>query len=105
MSWVKLDDNFFTHPKVVAVGAEASGLYVWALAYCSRHLTDGRVPRGWVQQAVGRRTTKLAELLVEQGLWEENGTGWLVHDYLDYQPTRDAILAKRQRDSERKARG
>lgn len=105
MAWVKLDDSFFCHPKVVSVGAEASGLYVWALAYSSHNLTDGRVPRAWVLQAVGRRAKRLSDALVEQGLWEENGAGWTIHDYLHYQPSREKVLDKRREDSARKGRG
>jgi hypothetical protein len=105
VTWVKLDDSFFCHPKVVSVGAEASGLYVWGLTYSAHNLTDGHVPAAWVRQAVGGRAKKLSGLLVEHGLWSENGAGWLIHDYDKYNPSRERILAKRQADSERKAAG
>lgn len=103
MSWVKLDDSFFSHPKVVNAGTEAIGLYVLGLTYSSHHLTDGHVPAAWVKQAVGAKVAKLTGALVEHGLWELNGTGWLIHDYLIYNPNRTDVLAKRQRDSDRKA--
>ena len=105
MSWVKLDDSFYSHPKVVSAGAEASGLYVWALAYSSHHLTDGHVPGAWVKQMMGRRAGAISAVLVETGLWEVNGTGWLIHDYLNYNPPREYILEKRRKDSTRKKRG
>jgi hypothetical protein len=105
MPWVKLDDSFYSHPKVVAAGVEAVGLYVMALTYCSHHLTDGHVPAGWVKEKVGGRARKLAGALVEHSLWEQNGSGWLIHDYLDFNPARASILEKRRKDSERKAAG
>jgi hypothetical protein len=105
MPWVKLDDSFYSHPKVVSAGVEATGLYVLALTYAARHLTDGHVPKAWVKQVVGNRTRKLSSALVEHGLWSENGTGWLIHDYLIYNPSREKIHAKRAADSERKAVG
>lgn len=105
MPWVKLDDSFFSHPKVVGAGAEATGLYVWSLAYSSHYLTDGHVPAAWVRQTVGKRAKILAARLVEHGLWEENGAGWHIHDYLEYQPSRDRVLARRSADSARKGRG
>jgi hypothetical protein len=105
MPWVKLDDSFFCHPKIVTVGAEATGLYVWALTYSAHNLTDGHIPAAWVRQAVGTRAKKLATLLVEHGLWEENGTGWMIHDYGQYNPSREKILARRAADSQRKAGG
>lgn len=104
MPWVKLDDSFFCHPKIVEAGAEASGLYVWALTYSAHNLTDGHVPAGWVKQAVGSRAKRLAGILVEHGLWTENGTGWVIHDYHDYNPSRESIVEKRRKDSERKVR-
>lgn len=95
MSWVKLDDSFFSHPKVVNAGTEAIGLYVLGLTYSSHHLTDGHVPSAWVRQAVGSKAKKLTETLMEHGLWELNGTGWLIHDYLEYQASREQIQAQR----------
>ena len=105
MSWVRLDDSFFSHPKIVTAGTEAVGLYVIALTYSSHHLTDGHVPAAWVRQAAGAKATKLADALVEQGLWTENGAGWVIHDYLDYNPSRQKVLEKRAADSRRKGAG
>jgi hypothetical protein len=108
MPWVKLDDSFFSHPKVVTAGTEAIGLYVMALTYSAHHLTDGHVPAGWVKEKAGPKARKLAAALTEppsgfeHGLWDLNGTGWVIHDYLDYNPSRESILAKRRTDSERK---
>jgi len=105
MPWVKLDDSFYSHPKVVNAGHEAIGLYVISLTYASHQLTDGHVPAAWVKQQVGSRTSKLAGVLVEHALWEQNGTGWVIHDYLNYNPSRESIVEKRRKDSVRKAGG
>lgn len=105
MTWVRLDDSFFCDPKIVEVGAEASGLYAWALAYSSHNLLDGHVPAAWVKQAVGTRAKRLSGLLVSHGLWAENGTGWEIQNYLKYNPSRAQILSKRRAESERKASG
>jgi hypothetical protein len=105
MPWVRLDDSFFCHPKAVEAGVEACGLYVWALTYSAHNLTDGHVPGAWVKQAVGARARRLAARLIAQGLWVENGTGYVIHDYLDFNPSRASVLAKRKADSDRKAGG
>jgi hypothetical protein len=111
MPWVKLDDSFYSHPKVVNAGHEAVGLYITALTYASHHLTDGHIPAAWVRQQVGSKTDKLSRALVEaptgfeHGLWVENGTGWVIHDYLNYNPSRERILDKRRKDSARKSGG
>lgn len=101
--WVKLDDSFFSHPKIVNAGTEAVGLYVLALTYSAHHLTDGHVPEAWVRQAVGSKAHKLSAALVEHRLWSRNGTGWVIHDFHDYNPTREQVATKRAADSRRKA--
>lgn len=45
MTWVRLDDEFPEHPKVVAVGPLGLALQVAGLAYCNRNLTDGFIPK------------------------------------------------------------
>jgi hypothetical protein len=44
MPWVKLDDRFFTNPKVIGAGRDARDLYLAGLCYCAAELTDGFVP-------------------------------------------------------------
>jgi hypothetical protein len=108
MPWVKIDDSFYSHPKVVAAGHEATGFYIAALTYASHHLTDGHVSEEWAKREGGQRAPRLIAALTsappgfEHGLWERNGSGWNIHDYLDYNPSRERILAKRKADSERK---
>ena len=46
----------------------------------------------------------VAELLVDSGLWEEVPGGYRVHDYLDYNPSRDKVLAERKEWADKKAR-
>lgn len=85
MSWAKLDDGIYDHPKVLNTSLEALGLYLLALAYAARHLTDGRLS-GPAITMLSRGDTSLAPILVAQGLWEgpnEVG-GYLIHDYLDW---------------------
>lgn len=88
MAWVKLDDNFPDHPKLVGLSAEAGWLWVRCLAYCNRLRTDGKVPRAVVERMT--RSARAPRELVGVGLWHElhteNGAShYAVHDYLDYQ--------------------
>ena len=103
MPWARLDDHFHTHPKVNQAGLEALGLYTVALAYCAHYLTDGKVDQAFVEQKAGRRARQLCERLVDAGLWERNGDGFLVHDYLKYNESRKSVLLRRAKDSGRKA--
>ena len=101
MPWVRLDDQFPDHPKVVAAGADAAWLYVMALCYCNRMLTDGFVPADQVPRMA---PVKFAKRLVEVGLWTSAPGGYTVHDYHDFQPTREEVLAERAQNAERQER-
>jgi hypothetical protein len=100
MAWAKLDDGFHAHPKVMQAGLAATGLHVLAISYCSRYLTDGHVSAEFVRQVASRNASKLVSKLVEAGLWEvrdeKPDSGWIVHDYLDYNPSRAEVIAARR---------
>lgn len=108
MSWVKIDDQFPSHPKVQRAGLEARALYITALCYSANHLTDG-----FVTQEVTPLLTAMSQIsngdvavkrLVEVGLWEVCEGGYMIHDYLIYNPNGDKIRAKRTANANRQAR-
>lgn len=105
MPWVRLDDNLDSHRKVRRAGNEAFGVWTRSLCYSAGALTDGHVDPEWLQERVGSKAvSRMAELLVVSGLWEPNSDGWVIHDYLDHNPTRASVLAKRKTDAQRKAK-
>ena len=99
VTWVRIDDHFDEHEKVVGLSDAAFRAFVTGLCYSGRNLTDGRIPGAKLPR---RRTVSE---LVAAGLWDENGNGVKVHDYLDFQPSSATIRAKRAADSRRKKRG
>lgn len=105
MPWVRLDDSLHGHPKAAKAGLEAMGLHALALTHCSAYLTDGHVDPEFVDSKAGRRAPKIVERLIEAGLWELNGSGWLIHDYLSYNPSREQVQNKRAAEAARKASG
>ncbi|KKN16062.1 hypothetical protein LCGC14_0979510 [marine sediment metagenome] len=99
MSWVKLDDNFAGHRKVLAAGLEAAWLHIEGLCYCAQQETDGAILDAALvklTQFSKPKAERLAVRLVEVGLWERNGAGWLIHDYLDYNPSKKELEARRE---------
>jgi len=100
MSWARLDDKFHGNPKVMAAGLPALGLYALGLSYSADQLTDGQVPRKLVTGWPG--WSAAARQLVEVGLWETTEGGWQVHDYCDWNPSRDQVLRDRRSGSKRK---
>lgn len=96
MAWVKLDDQFADHPKVTEAGPLAAWLYICGLTYCSRLLTDGFIPAAQVRRLADVKSPDaLAHRLVTVGLWEACEGGYRIHDYFDYQPTRERVLSTR----------
>jgi hypothetical protein len=105
--WIRLDLDWQENPKFVQLGAAGTTgrlavlLWVSALSYSARHLTDGWVPESWPRvQGYSRGHT---EALEAAGLWipltiTDDG-GWLINDYAEYQITREewAKQSERQR--------
>lgn len=116
MPWFVIDDNAWAHPKLVAAGNAALGLWLRCGAYAAQHLTDGVVPGVVVGMCKG--TPAQVRRLVEAGLWHEHGHtcphpkcaqpqpgDYYMHDYLDpYNPSRREVEARRRREAEKKAR-
>lgn len=106
MSWFKLDDQFFTHPKVLRAGNEATLLYVSGGCYCAKHLTDGLIPKCAVPTLTTlSRASKAVERLLAVGLWHELEDDYEMHDYLVYNPSRVEVESVREAARERRSNG
>lgn len=117
MPWVRIDEEFPHHPKVAPVGPLGIAMQVAALCYCNRYLTDGFVPAAMAPmllplEGIGRQNgagqyelvswQEIVQGLVRTGLWEPVEGGWRIHDFHDYQPTREDVEARRVADHENK---
>lgn len=105
MPWVKLDDRFPSHRKIALLSDRAFRLHVSAMCWCAENLTDGHIGDRELALVANIRGIKAtAKLLEEAGLWDRVDDGWVVHDYLDYNPSRDQVLAERKKNAERQER-
>lgn len=100
MTWVRLDDGFFDHPKIALLPIKSRWVYVGALCYSNRFLTDGKVP---VEVANRWEGPAACQTLVDRGLWEVEGNFYVVAGYLDWNASKEDIEERRRADSERKA--
>jgi hypothetical protein len=107
MSWVKLDDQFFSHPKAREAGKDACLLYLAGLTYCARHLTDGKIPKSAVAIIAAEAWAKptSAAKLIEVGFWHDGGDHYTAHDYLDHNPSREHVQGERAKRSRAGAMG
>jgi len=107
MGWVRIDDNFADHPKVIGLSDSAFRLYIEALCYSNRQLTDGFIPMA-VYLKLSRDDE--ADYLIDAGLWESSHetitgssvtNGYAIRSYTEYQPTREKVHSKRDQSRER----
>lgn len=95
MAWAKLADDFHSHPKVLAVGNVGAGLFARSVAYAAHYLTDGFLPAASAAMLAGP-DQPIIPALVAAGLWEPCDGGYRIHQYLERNPTRAAVLERRR---------
>lgn len=92
MSWARIDDRIAFHPKVVAAGNAAFGLWVRLLAYSCAHATDGFVTTDAIstfdppEGAIDR--------LIQVRLLDKARGGVRLHDFHDWNPSGAQAKAK-----------
>lgn len=102
MPWVRLDDRFPTHRKVALLSDRAFRLYVSALCWSSENLTEGHISDRELTLVARVRGTKTAATeLVTAQLWEREDDGYVIHDFLEYNPSRARVKEDRERNSAR----
>lgn len=102
MPWARLDDSFFANKKTIKVGLLARGLWVTALSFCSFNLTDGLLTYQEIEFLCGKQDpTALIQELLDAKLFEVVDGGYLMHDYLDYNPSRAQVLTEREQARKR----
>ncbi|WP_322500840.1 hypothetical protein TR631_12600 [Streptomyces rochei] len=105
MPWVRLDDRFPSHRKVALLSDRAFRLHVSAICWCAENLTDGHISDRELPLVAHMRGVKAtAKQLEDAGLWDRTDSGWMIHDYLDYNPSREQVTAERKKNAERQER-
>jgi hypothetical protein len=110
MTWFKVDDQLAFHPKTVACGNQAMGLWVRAGAWSAQMLTNGHIPDAMIVALGG--TADDAKALVDGRFWHAPGAecevceaqgllpfeeGYQFHNWIQYQPVRvDVRLAREE---------
>lgn len=91
-TFVRIDDGYPEHPKVMPLSDAAFRAHIEAICWCSRQdgRTNGRIPK-----AVCRKLFrgKVVQELVKQNLFDDLGDEYGVHDYLDFNRSREEIEA------------
>lgn len=105
MTWLRVDDGFHAHPKVLRLSLAARGLWVTLGSYAAHYETDGAIPQSAVRNlAPGRTGSRTIRELLDAGFIGAIEGGYELHDFLDYNPSRAELDAKRGRDRSKKKR-
>ena len=97
MTWANIDDLFPEHPKVLNAGGDAAWLYICGLCFVNRNLTEGRIPKTVIARLSDRKSpARLAQRLVEVGLWHEDGDTYRIHDWEKYNETAETVKARKE---------
>lgn len=96
VSWFRVDDQMPWHPKLMRAGGDAGWLWVCGGCWIAAHGTDGLIPRAAIPMLSDRKSPlRLAERLIDVGLWEDRGEDVYMHDYLDWNPTAVEVAERR----------
>lgn len=106
MSWMKVDDKFHSHPKVLELfngPCPEAAVALWTLAgsWCSDQLTDGFVPVVQVRRL--GFDVAAADELVRVRLWLRAEGGFQFHEWTKINPSRERVERERERGRERAA--
>lgn len=97
MPWVRFDDQFPDHHKVRGLSDAAYRLHNEAIFWCARQLTDGFIPEYELRNISHiSRPYRHINALLSRHLWITVEGGWRIHDYLDYQPSKAQVKARRE---------
>lgn len=101
--YVQLANGFYLNRKVRRLRRtmpSAIGAYAIMLSYCGDNLTDGYVDADTAEFVLDISEQEL-DALQQAGLVESVEGGYVVHDYLEHNRSRQQVMAKRKRERER----
>ncbi len=109
MAFVDVHTGIPSSPKHAPLSDAAFRLWMHALCWSKEHLTDGFIPAAMLPtlHPRGRKvvTELLAVMVPDKGpLWHEVEGGYRIHDYAEWQETKDRVQERRQQWRERKSR-
>jgi hypothetical protein len=105
--YVQLANGFYLNRKVRRLRRtmpSAIGAFVIMLSYCGDNLTDGYVDSDTAEFVLDITTQEL-DALQQAGLTESVDGGYIIHDYLEHNRSRQQVMAKRKRERERYSAG
>jgi len=107
MAWITLSDDYCDHPKFTPLSDGAFRLWHQVLGFCRKYQTDGMVPIATLRAFKAYSPKRVRELTTPwrpgaEPLWHDvEGFGVQLHDYLDWNPSKDEDNERRTGSKER----
>ena len=101
--YAKLKNDFYLNGKIRELRAccpSAVGAFVFAIAYCSDNLTDGRIPGRDLRYVLGVTDEEIDAMCAVDLLEPDGDSGYVIHDYTEHNCRRDQVEKKRERNAE-----
>jgi hypothetical protein len=95
--YVPLDVNFPSDDKILAAGPAAAYLYVCSLAFSKRSGSDGLIRTAQLPALGVPKPERLAQTLVEVGLWRVVENGWQIVAWLKHNKSKADLDANAER--------
>jgi hypothetical protein len=101
LPWIRLDTAMPDHPKIIGLvdghsqGRAAAFVWVCSLTYAGKHGTDGFITKSALGRINGRSVD--ARLLVEAGLWKDEGIGWSINGWAEFQQVTDETRTRSEK--------
>jgi hypothetical protein len=92
-TFVRLDEGYDEHPKVMPLSDAAFRAHVEAILWASRNEARYRIPKAVVAK---KWRPKVVRELVDARLFDDDGDVYEVHDYLDFNRSAEEIAAFRE---------
>jgi len=102
MAYIQIDDGMAEHEKIEALSDKDFRAHFRAMCWAARRSTDGHIPAHMLGNL--RMNAAQAGRLVSGGVWELNGDGWVIHDWLEFNPPRDPVERERWMAARRQRR-
>lgn len=113
MPWFKVDDGLHKSRKRIRLGRSIEGMAALGLwthlgSWCADELTEGFVSDDDIEYLAPNIGQELAKRLEAVGMFERvtryGVEGWYFHDWDDFQPSKEQVLADRAANAERQKR-
>ena len=97
MAWLRLDDGFYTHPKVLKLSRQERWTWVEVLCFCARYDTGGEIPTA-ISEALPKVNPAFLSKCVDIGLVDTTDEpAFHIHDWKTYNPKDPTNAVRQQR--------